>query len=105
MKRCLLAGVVALSWLAVAVGPRAEAQFAGPPQVNPFGRPAVSPYLNLQRGGINPGVNYYGLVRPQIDTSRSLQQLQHQFSMGTGAGAATGGLGMAVDDSNRVLAV
>src|SRR5437588_443441 len=63
MKRCLLAGVVALSWLAAAVGPRAEAQFAGPPQVNPFGRPAVSPYLNLQRGGINPGVNYYGLRR------------------------------------------
>jgi hypothetical protein len=40
-------------------------------------RPAVSPYLNMGRGG-NPAVNYYGLVRPQIAFRQSLQQLEQE---------------------------
>ena len=36
--------------------------------------PAVSPYLNLQRGG-NPAINYYGLVRPQIAAARAFEAL------------------------------
>jgi hypothetical protein len=49
-----------------------------PPQTNP--QPAFSPYLNMMRN--NPAVNYYGIVRPQMDTARALQQLQYgqQFS-------------------------
>ena len=37
--------------------------------------PGYSPYLNLARQG-NPGVNYYGLVRPQVEFRNSVQQLQ-----------------------------
>ena len=47
------------------------------PQTNPFGQPAFSPYLNLNRPG-NPAVNLYGLVRPQQDVNRQLQGLQLQ---------------------------
>jgi hypothetical protein len=38
--------------------------------------PTVSPYLNLLRRGNSPGVNYYGLVRPQIETRNSLRAQQ-----------------------------
>ena len=41
-------------------------------------RPAVSPYLNLLRPGNSPGVNYYGLVRPQMEFRNSIQNLQQQ---------------------------
>lgn len=41
-------------------------------------RAPISPYLNLNRGG-NPAINYYGLVRPQFDTSRALQNVQTQL--------------------------
>ena len=37
--------------------------------------PGYSPYLNLLRPG-NPGANYYGLVRPQVEFRANLQQLQ-----------------------------
>lgn len=40
-------------------------------------RPPVSPYLNLARPG-SPGINYYGLVRPQQEFRNGLQQLQQQ---------------------------
>jgi len=39
----------------------------------------VSPFLNLNRGGTNPAINYYNLVRPQIDTARDLQGLQSEY--------------------------
>jgi hypothetical protein len=42
-------------------------------------QPAVSPYLNLTRGG-NLANNYFNLVRPQIDTRNSLQSLQSQVN-------------------------
>lgn len=73
-----------LTWAALAIvgmfawldGQSARAQ--GPyvqPMTNPYARPAVSPYLNLARGG-NPGINYYGIVRPQLQFNSSLLQLQ-----------------------------
>ena len=37
--------------------------------------PGYSPYLNLLQRG-NPGANYYGLVRPQIEFRADLQRLQ-----------------------------
>ena len=40
--------------------------------------PTVSPYLNLPRGGAPAGVNYYGLVRPQMYFQNSIQGLQQQ---------------------------
>lgn len=36
------------------------------------GRPTVSPYLNLLRGGSAP-LNYYNLVRPQVEQYRGFQ--------------------------------
>src|SRR5262245_7333705 len=48
-----------------------------PNQTNPLYRPAVSPYLNLARGG-NPAINYYGIVKPQVDFGRQIQMLQLQ---------------------------
>src|SRR5207244_8112280 len=49
-------------------------------------RPPISPYLNLNRGG-NAAINYYGLVRPQIDTTRALQNVEYQLQ--TNAASAT----------------
>jgi len=78
MKKSLWTVIASLGVLAcVAVSP-AHAQFQ--PQTNPAGRPAVSPFLNLLRGG-NPAVNYYGLVRPQLQTQATLQQLQQQLAL------------------------
>jgi hypothetical protein len=61
---------------------------------NPQGNgPAVSPYLNLLRSGSSQAVNYYGLVRPAIDTQNSINNLQQQVTElpapGTGMGGAT----------------
>jgi hypothetical protein len=39
-------------------------------------RPAFSPYLNLARQGGTPALNYYGLVRPQVQFQQSIQNLQ-----------------------------
>jgi hypothetical protein len=43
----------------------------------PLDRPAVSPYINLFRNGGSGGsvLNYYGLVRPQLDSIQANQQL------------------------------
>jgi hypothetical protein len=58
--------------------------------------PGYSPYLNLARPG-SPGMNYYGLVRPEIEFRNNLQQLQRnttrlqsQFSQATGGDLSTG---------------
>src|SRR5262249_46643317 len=48
--------------------------------------PAFSPYLNLARGG-NPAINYYGLVRPQVDFARAIDVLQGQLMAGQQAAA------------------
>jgi hypothetical protein len=50
------------------------------PRVSPPNRPAVSPYLNLLRPGNSPGVNYYGLVRPQMEFRNNIQNLQQQVA-------------------------
>jgi hypothetical protein len=54
--------------------------------------------LNLLRGGSDPAINYYGLVRPQIDFYNGIQGLQQQVSNLDYAAAAQaqglpGGLG------------
>jgi hypothetical protein len=51
------------------------------PQLGPSNRPTISPYLNLARGG-NTAINYYGVVRPQQETARSLQNIQQQLQFG-----------------------
>jgi hypothetical protein len=71
---------IALSLGFILISGRASAQFYQPPPTSPFQRSPVSPYLNLFRGG-NPAVNYYGLVRPQVDTQNALQRLQQQQNL------------------------
>jgi hypothetical protein len=57
-------------------GPAAQAQFPG--QARPSASsPAYSPYLNILRPG-GAANNYYGLVRPQIDTQNQVNTLQQQ---------------------------
>jgi len=65
-----LAGLVALP-----AGP-ARAQAPGA-RWNP--RPVVSPYLNLTRGG-SLAVNYYDLVRPQIEYGKAINSLQTEVT-------------------------
>jgi hypothetical protein len=49
------------------------------PQTSPVARPALSPYLNLLRGG-NPAINYYGLVRPQQEFGSAIQEIQNEMN-------------------------
>ena len=65
MPRRVAAGVAVL---AICFGAGEAQGQAQPP-------PGYSPYLNLLQRG-NPGANYYGLVRPQIEFRADLQRLQ-----------------------------
>jgi hypothetical protein len=63
----------------------------GASQVHGQPPPGYSPYLNLARPG-NPGMNYYGLVRPEVEFRNNLQQLQRNTArLQTDLGQATGG--------------
>jgi len=76
-----MAGLAALGLAGFLTTGAARAQLGyQQPQTNPFNQPAVSPYLNLLRPGASAGVNYTTLVRPQVDTGRALQNLQHQVT-------------------------
>lgn len=55
--------------LALACSGSARAQPGAP-------RPTFSPYLNLTRPGGTPALNYYGLVRPELQFRQSIQNLQ-----------------------------
>jgi hypothetical protein len=58
-----------------------SAQFPGQVGgINQANNPAFSPYLNLNRPGINPVINYYGTVRPQLGYNTAIGQLQVQQS-------------------------
>src|SRR5262249_54706945 len=54
----------------------AAAAVAQPPPAPPI-PPAFSPYLNMFNRG-NPGINYYGLVRPQFAIQNAISGLQRQ---------------------------
>jgi hypothetical protein len=72
MRRQTLMGLVALGLLALLAPGRAAAQQYYGPGYGKYGRsgPALSPYLNLTRGG-NPAANYYLGVLPEIDYRRT----------------------------------
>jgi|SRR5207245_5931599 len=81
-----------LTLIVMLLGGQAWAQGYLRPPTSPYQTPPVSPYLNLMRGG-NPAINYYDLVRPQRDTSGTLQRLQLQQAQSAfQAPAATAGL-------------
>jgi hypothetical protein len=68
-----LAGLLFLAGTATAQAP------------NPYARPTVTPWLNLYRGGASPALNYYNLVRPELDARAAIQQLQQQSLANTRA--------------------
>ena len=39
-------------------------------------RPTFSPYLNLNRAGSSTALNYYGIIRPELQFRQSLSNLQ-----------------------------
>lgn len=64
-RTCLAICLALTIWQVIASD--ANAQF-GTDRINrPFGRPTVSPYVNMLRGGygVSAAANYYGSVRPQ----------------------------------------
>jgi hypothetical protein len=73
MKRIIITSLAVLLGWGVSVN-FASAQFGtlGQPPVRP--RPTVSPYIDLGVGG---AMGYYGLIRPQTDATRSIQELQN----------------------------
>jgi hypothetical protein len=46
--------------------------------LDPSRKPAVSPYINILRTGSSPGINYYGIVRPEIAFRNQLFQVEGQ---------------------------
>lgn len=58
-------------------GGRGSAQQPAPGVLGPQ-RPTFSPFLNLARRDVDPALNYYGIVRPQIATANALRSLQQQ---------------------------
>jgi hypothetical protein len=46
------------------------------PGTAPFSGPVVSPYVNLARRSSDPAITYYGIVLPEIDNARAINQLQ-----------------------------
>jgi hypothetical protein len=86
-----LAGI--LAWSALGVSAASAQQPLGgytPPYAGP---PAFSPFLNLNRAGTPPGINYFGLVQPQQQTAQQLANLQYQQNALAGTLGASGTLG------------
>ncbi len=72
MKRMVLP----LTTLLLALSGQTVRAQPGRPPVTPFSQPVLSPYLNLAQPGFNPAISYFGIVRPQLQTQGSIQQLQ-----------------------------
>ncbi len=78
MKRLAMWAAAVGAAVALSAGTaRAQFGYYSPPATSPFPRSPISPYLNLARGG-NPAINYYGLVRPEIQFQQSIYGLQQQ---------------------------
>jgi len=100
MKRGMITSLaVVLAWWGAGAN-LASAQFGtlGQPPARP--RPTVSPYVNLG-GGSSGAINYYGLIRPQTDTNRSIMDLQNVVTRMNPDGSLQGQL----DQTNPVNAM
>src|SRR6478672_9100265 len=86
--------VTRLTWAALigtlAIATAANAQPPlGPRPLTGVNTPPVSPYLNLLRPGTSPAINYYGLVRPEVNFMNSVQALQAQLGYAQQAAGVT----------------
>ena len=83
MNAILVRSVLALLVVA-AVAWESDAQTPPRPQQPPAPaapyRPPVSPYLNLLNRQTSPAVNYYGIVRPQVQFGQAIQQQQSELN-------------------------
>lgn len=57
----------------------ASAQLGGGRINRPIDTPTFSPYINMLRDNGSPGLNYFGLVRPQIEAAQQNQLIGQQF--------------------------
>jgi hypothetical protein len=55
---------------------------------NPYARPTITPWLNLNRGGQSIPLNYLNLVRPEFNTQAAIGQLQQDTLLNQRAIAA-----------------
>jgi|GEM_PF-1624086 len=67
-----------------AVQSRSYSRYQGGQRSGPAARPAFSPYLNLLRSGNSTLLNYYGLVRPELEFRAADQQFDRRFGDITG---------------------
>jgi hypothetical protein len=77
MKAVQVVGMWAASFSLLAVADEASAQPRGT-RANYTPPPAVSPYLNLVRRGTSPAINYYGIVRPELEFRNNIGILRNQ---------------------------
>lgn len=71
----MITGAGVALWVAAVAPASAQLGVYNRPQVSP--RPTINPYLNLVGRG-QPAVNYYGIVRPQLETAHALQMMQQE---------------------------
>ena len=72
----LISSQTMLTALAVAFLGTASPLWAQGYPFNPVTRPAVSPYIHILRQGASPVVNYYGIVRPELQFRGAIAQNQ-----------------------------
>lgn len=81
-------GAAALALLLGSVVSPAHAQV--PQFGGPINQPAVPPILNLNRFGAPPGLNYYNIVQPQVQSQDAISQLQQQTAQIQSQASAVG---------------
>jgi len=67
--------------IAITCGTQAFGQMGGNRIDRPINTPTFSPYLNMLRGSGGPTLNYFGLVRPQVESAQQNQQLGQELQM------------------------
>jgi hypothetical protein len=67
--------LTALAFVLAAGAVYAQAPIVPLAPTQPYSPPVLSPYLNLLNRG-NPAINYYGIVRPEVQDQQQLQRLQ-----------------------------
>jgi hypothetical protein len=92
MKRSIAAHLAVLLLMSSAGANFASAQFGTLGQPPARSRPTVSPYINQGVGGGINAFNYYGIIKPQIDTNRSISQLQTNVQLLNADGSLKGAL-------------
>jgi hypothetical protein len=75
MRQLILAAFGSVGFLGFLATSPAAAQ-----ALRPVGSPGISPYLNLVRPGASPAINYYGIVRPQLQYNTAINSLEQQVA-------------------------